>query len=59
MSDILIGVSACLLGEPVRFDGGHKRNTFLLEELAAHVRLVPVCPDVSLTRPLPSGPPRR
>ena len=48
MSDILIGVSACLLGEPVHFDGGHKRNTFLLEELAAHVRLVPVCPEVGI-----------
>ena len=48
MSDILIGVSACLLGEHVRYDGGHKGNTFLLEELAPHVRLVPVCPEVGI-----------
>ncbi len=48
MSDILIGVSACLLGEHVRYDGGHKRNTFLLEELAPHVRLIPVCPEVGI-----------
>jgi uncharacterized protein YbbK (DUF523 family)/uncharacterized protein YbgA (DUF1722 family) len=48
MSDILIGVSACLLGEHVRYDGGHKRNAFLLEELAPHVRLVPVCPEVGI-----------
>jgi uncharacterized protein YbgA (DUF1722 family)/uncharacterized protein YbbK (DUF523 family) len=40
-----LGVSACLLGEPVRFDGGHKRNTFLTEELARFVEWVPVCPE--------------
>jgi uncharacterized protein YbbK (DUF523 family)/uncharacterized protein YbgA (DUF1722 family) len=48
MSEILIGVSACLLGEQVRHDGGHKRNGFLLEELAPHVRFVPVCPEVGI-----------
>ena len=48
MSEILIGVSACLLGEQVRHDGGHKRNAFLLEELAIHVRFVPVCPEVGI-----------
>jgi uncharacterized protein YbbK (DUF523 family)/uncharacterized protein YbgA (DUF1722 family) len=48
MSEILIGVSACLLGEQVRYDGGHKRNAFLLEELASHVRFVPVCPEVAI-----------
>ena len=45
---ILIGVSACLLGEQVRYDGGHKRNAFLLEDLAPHVRFVPVCPEVGI-----------
>jgi uncharacterized protein YbbK (DUF523 family)/uncharacterized protein YbgA (DUF1722 family) len=48
MSEILIGVSACLLREHVRYDGGHKRNAFLLEELAPHVRFVPVCPEVAI-----------
>jgi uncharacterized protein YbbK (DUF523 family) len=48
MGEILIGVSACLLGERVRYDGGHKRNAFLLEELASHVRFVPVCPEVGI-----------
>jgi uncharacterized protein YbbK (DUF523 family)/uncharacterized protein YbgA (DUF1722 family) len=48
MSEILIGVSACLLGEQVRYDGGHRRNAFLLEELAPHVRFVPVCPEVGI-----------
>ena len=48
MSEIVIGVSACLLGEHVRYDGGHKRNAFLLEELASYVRFVPVCPEVGI-----------
>jgi uncharacterized protein YbbK (DUF523 family) len=48
VSEIRIGVSACLLGEQVRYDGGHKRNAFLLEELALHVRFVPVCPEVGI-----------
>ena len=48
MSEILIGVSACLLGEQVRYDGGHKRNAFLLQALAPHVRFVPVCPEVGI-----------
>ncbi len=43
-----VGVSACLLGEEVRFDGGHKRNRFLVRELAAHVDFVLVCPEAEL-----------
>ena len=38
-------MSACLLGTPVRFDGGHKRDTFLTEALARFVDWVPVCPE--------------
>lgn len=45
---IVIGVSSCLLGRPVRFDGGHKRDTFVVETLAPHARFVPVCPEVEL-----------
>jgi uncharacterized protein YbgA (DUF1722 family)/uncharacterized protein YbbK (DUF523 family) len=41
-----IGVSACLLGAPVRYDGGHKRDPFLVETFGAHVDWVPVCPEV-------------
>ena len=48
MSEIRIGVSACLLGEQVRYDGGHKRNAFLLEELSPYVRFVPLCPEVGI-----------
>jgi uncharacterized protein YbgA (DUF1722 family)/uncharacterized protein YbbK (DUF523 family) len=43
---IRIGVSRCLLGEDVRFDGGHKRDRFLTDVLSRHVEWVPVCPEV-------------
>lgn len=40
-----LGVSACLLGKPVRFDGGHKCDTYLAEGLSRFVEWVPVCPE--------------
>lgn len=43
---IPIGISACLLGQEVRFDGGHKRDTFLTETFGQFVEWVPVCPEV-------------
>jgi uncharacterized protein YbgA (DUF1722 family)/uncharacterized protein YbbK (DUF523 family) len=43
---ILVGISACLLGDRVRFDGGHKRNAFLTETFGRFVEWVPVCPEV-------------
>jgi uncharacterized protein YbgA (DUF1722 family)/uncharacterized protein YbbK (DUF523 family) len=43
-----IGVSSCLLGENVRWDGGHKRDRFLTDELGPFVEWVPVCPEVEL-----------
>jgi uncharacterized protein YbgA (DUF1722 family)/uncharacterized protein YbbK (DUF523 family) len=43
---IRIGVSRCLLGEEVRFDGGHKRDRFLTDVLGRYVEWVPVCPEV-------------
>jgi uncharacterized protein YbgA (DUF1722 family)/uncharacterized protein YbbK (DUF523 family) len=45
---IRIGISACLLGQEVRFDGGHKRDDFLTNVLGPHVQWVPVCPEVEL-----------
>ncbi|OIO04179.1 MAG: hypothetical protein AUJ49_03345 [Desulfovibrionaceae bacterium CG1_02_65_16] len=41
-----MGVSRCLLGEAVRYDGGHKRDRFLTDVLGPHVVYVPVCPEV-------------
>lgn len=45
---VRIGVSACLLGETVRYDGGHKRDAFLVGTLGRFVEWVPVCPEVEL-----------
>ena len=41
-----LGISRCLLGEEVRFDGGHKRDNFLTEVLGRYVEWVPVCPEI-------------
>lgn len=41
-----IGTSACLVGKPVRYDGGHKRDRFLTGLVAQFFELVPVCPEV-------------
>ena len=41
-----IGISSCLLGEAVRFDGGHKRDSFLTQTFGRYVEWVPVCPEV-------------
>jgi uncharacterized protein YbbK (DUF523 family)/uncharacterized protein YbgA (DUF1722 family) len=43
---IRVGISACLLGETVRFDGGHKRDAFLTDTFGRFVQWVPVCPEV-------------
>jgi uncharacterized protein YbbK (DUF523 family) len=43
---IRIGISACLLGEKVRFDGGHKQDPFLTGTFGRFVEWVPVCPEV-------------
>jgi uncharacterized protein YbgA (DUF1722 family)/uncharacterized protein YbbK (DUF523 family) len=49
MSDkIRIGVSSCLLGNEVRFDGGHKRNQFVTEVFGKFVEFVPICPEVEI-----------
>jgi len=43
---IRIGISSCLLGENVRYDGGHKLDRFLRDTLGQYVQYVPVCPEV-------------
>jgi uncharacterized protein YbgA (DUF1722 family)/uncharacterized protein YbbK (DUF523 family) len=43
---IRLGISACLLGESVRYDGGHRLDRFLTETLGQYVEYVPVCPEV-------------
>ena len=43
-----VAVSSCLLGEPVRFNGGHSRDRFLTDALARHVDWVPMCPEMDI-----------
>ena len=43
---IRLGISTCLLGEKVRYDGGHKLDRFLTDTLGNFVEYVPVCPEV-------------
>src|SRR5580692_4846995 len=59
MTDRLrIGVSACLLGREVRFDGQHKRDAFLVDALGPFVEFVPVCPEVEVGMSTPREPVR-
>jgi len=51
-----IGISQCLLGENVRYDGGHKRDSVLIETLGRHVEWVPVCPEVEVGLGTPREP---
>ncbi|MFA5074084.1 MAG: DUF523 domain-containing protein [Nitrospirota bacterium] len=50
---IKIGISSCLLGRNVRYDGGHKFDAFLIEALSPLVEWVPVCPEVECGLPVP------
>jgi uncharacterized protein YbgA (DUF1722 family)/uncharacterized protein YbbK (DUF523 family) len=53
MNKIKLGISSCLLGNPVRYDGGHKLDRFLTETLGKYVEWVPVCPEVESGLPVP------
>lgn len=46
MEKIRLGISACLLGQEVRFDGGHQLDRFITDTLGRYVEFVPVCPEV-------------
>jgi uncharacterized protein YbbK (DUF523 family)/uncharacterized protein YbgA (DUF1722 family) len=50
---IRLGISSCLLGEKVRYDGGHKLDHFLKETLGNYVEWVAVCPEVEYGLPVP------
>ncbi|WP_217474145.1 YbgA family protein [Stutzerimonas stutzeri] len=53
---IKVGISACLLGKPVRFNGGHKESRLCSETLARHFEFVPVCPEVAIGLGTPRQP---
>lgn len=48
MPRVRIGISSCLLGEKVRFDGGHKKDDFLTNHFGRYVEWVPVCPELEI-----------
>jgi uncharacterized protein YbgA (DUF1722 family)/uncharacterized protein YbbK (DUF523 family) len=48
-----VGVSACLLGHQVRYDGGHKRDTFIIGPLSEHLDFVPICPETAIGLGIP------
>jgi uncharacterized protein YbgA (DUF1722 family)/uncharacterized protein YbbK (DUF523 family) len=43
---VRIGISACLVGQEVRYNGGHLNDSFLIETLTQHVEWIPICPEV-------------
>ena len=54
MEDLIkLGISACLLGHEVRYNGGHSKDSFLVDTLGRYVEFVPVCPEVECGFPTP------
>ena len=51
-----LGISACLLGQPVRFDAGHKRDSYLLDTLGRYFDFRPVCPELAIGMGVPRQP---
>jgi uncharacterized protein YbgA (DUF1722 family)/uncharacterized protein YbbK (DUF523 family) len=52
-TSIKVGVSSCLLGESVRYNGGHKQHHYITDILGRYFSLVPVCPEVGCGLPIP------
>lgn len=50
---IKLGISRCLLGEAVRYDGGHKLDRYLRDVLGQHVEFIPICPEVECGMSIP------
>ncbi len=48
MTDIKMGISSCLLGNEVRHDGGHKRNTYVMSALSEYFSFRPFCPEMAI-----------
>ena len=55
---IRIGISSCLLGNKVRYDGEHKQDHYLADTLGRYVEWIPVCPEVEYGLPVPREPMR-
>jgi uncharacterized protein YbbK (DUF523 family) len=55
-SRVPVGISSCLLGQPVRYDGGHKRDPNLVDVLGKYFDYVPFCPEVAIGLGTPRPP---
>jgi len=53
---VRLGISSCLLGQEVRFNGGHKRDGFVADVLSRFVDYYPVCPEVAIGLGIPRAP---
>ena len=53
-----LGISACLLGQKVRYDGGDRRDRFLTDTFGLHVEWIPVCPELEVGMGVPREPVR-
>ncbi len=58
MSPIKLGISACLVGKEVRYDGGHSWDRFITDTLGRHLEFVPVCPEAECGLGVPREPMR-
>jgi len=58
MEKIRIGVSTCLMGDPVRYDGGHAHDQYVTDTLGRYVEFVPVCPETEAGLGIPREPMR-
>jgi len=56
VNPLKIGISSCLLGEKVRYDGEHKKNQFIVDTLSPLFELVPYCPEVAIGMGIPRPP---
>jgi uncharacterized protein YbgA (DUF1722 family)/uncharacterized protein YbbK (DUF523 family) len=54
--EIRVGLSTCLLGQKVRFDGGHKHSRYITDILGAYFTFVPVCPELEVGMGVPREP---
>ncbi|EKD35820.1 MAG: protein of unknown function DUF523, partial [uncultured bacterium] len=50
-AQVRIGISACLLGKKVRYDGSHKHDRYITDTLGRYFQFVPVCPEVECGLP--------
>lgn len=56
MTRLKLGVSSCLLGDEVRFNGGHKHHRWLTQTFGQYADLVPYCPEVAIGMGIPRNP---